>query len=174
MSSDDNKDAEEFEGTDAGCALTEPIRAGEVKKGMVVMLKGHPCKVIDISVSKPGKHGHAKGKITGTDIFTALKYIDISPMAHNMTKPIVKVESYLLMDTSGYNTDGDEPIYCSLMNDDGETRGDIRLPDRDSPDRTLGDKLAKLLAEGQEINVTVTAAMGMCAITAFKVTTEQE
>ena len=61
-----------------------------------------------------------------------------------------------------------------LMNDDGETRGDIRLPDRDSPDRTLGDKLAKLLAEGQEVNVTVTAAMGMCAITAFKVTTEQE
>ena len=93
MSSDDNKDAEEFEGTDAGCALTEPIRAGEVKKGMVVMLKGHPCKVIDISVSKPGKHGHAKGKITGTDIFTALKYIDISPMAHNMTKPIVKVRT---------------------------------------------------------------------------------
>ena len=93
MSSDDNKDAEEFEGTDAGCALTEPIRAGEVKKGMVVMLKDHPCKVIDIRVYKTGKHGHAKGTFTGTDIFTALKHIDISPMSHNMTKPIVKVQT---------------------------------------------------------------------------------
>ena len=36
---------EDFEGGGAGASLTEPIRAGEVKKGMTVMLKGKPCKV---------------------------------------------------------------------------------------------------------------------------------
>ena len=47
---------------------TYPIRAGEVKKGMVVNLKGFPCKVIEVTTSKTGKHGHAKANITGTDI----------------------------------------------------------------------------------------------------------
>ena len=42
-----------------------PIRAGEVKKGMIVLLKGFPCKVIEVTTSKTGKHGHAKVSGTG-------------------------------------------------------------------------------------------------------------
>ena len=38
------------------------------------MLKGFPCKVIEYITSKTGKHGHAKAKITGLDIFTGKKY----------------------------------------------------------------------------------------------------
>jgi len=34
------------------------------------MLKGFPCKVVDYSTSKAGKHGHAKATIVGVDIFT--------------------------------------------------------------------------------------------------------
>jgi translation initiation factor 5A len=33
----------------SGASLTFPIRAGEVKKGTHVMIKGHPCKVIEVS-----------------------------------------------------------------------------------------------------------------------------
>ena len=40
-----SSEEETFEGGGAGASLTEPIRAGEVKKGMTVMLKGKPCKV---------------------------------------------------------------------------------------------------------------------------------
>jgi translation initiation factor 5A len=36
---------------------------------MVVLLKGQPCKVIEMTTSKTGKHGHAKANITGIDIF---------------------------------------------------------------------------------------------------------
>ena len=45
-----------------------------MKKGAHAMLKGFPCKVIEYSTSKTGKHGHAKAKITGLDIFTGKKY----------------------------------------------------------------------------------------------------
>ena len=41
--------AEEFQGGGAGASETEPIRAGEVKKGMTVMLKDKPCKVLEHS-----------------------------------------------------------------------------------------------------------------------------
>merc|ERR1711934_607252 len=44
----------------AGASKTVPIRAGEVRKGGYVMLKGKPCKVVEVSISKTGKHGHAK------------------------------------------------------------------------------------------------------------------
>ncbi len=33
------------------------------------MIKGKPCKVVSISVSKTGKHGHAKCNFTATDIW---------------------------------------------------------------------------------------------------------
>ena len=35
-----------------------------------MMIKGHPCKVVDVSHAKPGKHGAAKANIVGIDIFT--------------------------------------------------------------------------------------------------------
>jgi translation initiation factor 5A len=63
-------DEEVFESADAGASDTIPVRAGELKKGMHVVIKGHPCKVVDISTSKTGKHGHAKANITALDIFT--------------------------------------------------------------------------------------------------------
>jgi hypothetical protein len=36
------------------------IEAHHIKKGSDVMMKGVPCKVLDIRTSKTGKHGHAK------------------------------------------------------------------------------------------------------------------
>lgn len=77
-----------FESTDAGSSDTVPIRAGELKKGMHVVIKGHPCKVIDISTSKTGKHGHAKANITALDIFTGKKLEDVAPTSHNLSAPI--------------------------------------------------------------------------------------
>ena len=83
---DETRDTE-ITTTTSAAALTVPIRAGEVKKGMMVMLKGFPCKVIEVTTSKTGKHGHAKANITGTDIFTGKKYEDVCPTSHNMDVP---------------------------------------------------------------------------------------
>ena len=59
-----------FHSGDAGASDTIPIKAGSCKKGVHVMIKGFPCKVIEVSTSKTGKHGHAKVNITGIDIFS--------------------------------------------------------------------------------------------------------
>merc|ERR1712072_1303189 len=97
----------------AGAALTVPIRAGEVKKGTHVMLKGKPCKCIEVSVSKTGKHGHAKANITGLDVFTGKKYVEICPTSHNMTSPFVTVTTYQVIDIR----DEEEDSYLSLIDD---------------------------------------------------------
>ena len=51
---------DEFVSADSGAAGTTPIRVGELKKGMMVMIKGHACKIVDYSTAKTGKHGSAK------------------------------------------------------------------------------------------------------------------
>jgi len=106
----------------AGAAMTVPIRAGEVKKGSHVMAKGHPCKVISVSVSKTGKHGHAKAKITALDVFTGKKYVEICPTSHNMTSPVLHRSEWMLTDIvmpQGGMT---------LMGPGGDMREDLDLP----------------------------------------------
>merc|ERR1712176_1121457 len=83
----------------AGASKTVPIRDGGY-----VMLKGKPCKVVEVSISKTGKHGHAKANITGLDVFTGRKYVEISPTSHNMTAPIMFRSEFELVSV---NADGE-------------------------------------------------------------------
>jgi len=61
---------EEFENTDAGASQTEKVESQRLKNGSLVMMKGNPCKVTDVSTAKPGKHGSAKVITKGKDILT--------------------------------------------------------------------------------------------------------
>ena len=130
---------------------------------MTVMLKGFPCKVIEVTTSKTGKHGHAKANITGIDIFTGKKYMDISPTSHNMTKPVVTTAIYSIMDIA----DGGE---LTLMDEGGSTKEDLNLP----KDADLAAKIAETFAaaqqDGTEVLVVVTSAMDKEQITDFKTT----
>lgn len=58
----------------SNCFLCACVLAGALKKGSHVVIKGFPCKIIDYSTSKTGKHGHAKANIVGIDIFSGRKY----------------------------------------------------------------------------------------------------
>lgn len=84
----------DFTKGEAGGSLTYPIQAGAVKKGGHVVMKGHACKVVEVTTSKTGKHGHAKANIVGIDVFTGNKYQDICPTSHNMEAPFMKRTEY--------------------------------------------------------------------------------
>merc|ERR1712083_1076634 len=90
-------DEQQFDSADAGAADCFPQQAGEMKKGSHVMIKGHPCKVAEVSSSKTGKHGHAKVHIVALDIFTQKKYEDLCPTSHNVSVPFVKRTEYQLL-----------------------------------------------------------------------------
>merc|ERR1719427_2542454 len=87
-----------FDGADAGASHVYPMQAGSIRKNGHCMLKGRPCKVVDISTSKTGKHGHAKAHIVGICIFTGKKCEDLCPTSHNMDVPNVKRDEYQLLD----------------------------------------------------------------------------
>lgn len=158
----DTMEDHQFEATDSGASATYPMQCSALRKNGFVMLKGRPCKIVEMSTSKTGKHGHAKVHLVGLDIFTAKKCEDICPSTHNMDVPFVKREDLQLMDISD---DG----FLTLMGDGGDLREDLKLPDGD-----LGNQLRSEFDAGREILCTVLKACGEECVIAIKNNTALE
>jgi translation initiation factor 5A len=141
-------DDEQFEGTQSG-ALTYPVQCSSLRKNGYAMLKGKPCKIVDMSTSKTGKHGHAKVNLVGVDIFDGKKYEDMSPSTHNMEVPNVKRMEYNLIDVT-------EEGYLSLMDDGGEIRDDLHC----NHNQDLLAEIQKKFDNGDEMMISVLSAMG--------------
>jgi translation initiation factor 5A len=149
---------EHIETTDAGASLTYPMQVGSVRKGGFVLLKGFPCKVMDIATAKTGKHGSAKAKMTGIDIFTGKKYEEIHPTSHNIDVPNISRLEYTLVDISA---DG----FLSLMDEDGSTKEDVRLPESDE---VLTRQIREGFENGANLVLCVLKAMGNEAVVSAK------
>ncbi|KAK8587452.1 hypothetical protein V6N12_021945 [Hibiscus sabdariffa] len=142
---------------DAGASKTYPQQAGTIRKNGYIVIKGRPCKVVEVSTSKTGKHGHAKCHFVAIDIFTAKKLEDIVPSSHNCDVPHVNRTDYQLIDIS-------EDGFVSLLTDSGDTKDDLRLPTDDSLLKQIKDGFA----EGKDLVVSVMSAMGEEQICALK------
>jgi len=153
-------DDEDFQTGDAGASSTYPQQCSALRKNGYVMLKNRPCKIMEMSTSKTGKHGHAKVHMVGIDIFTGKKYEDICPSTHNMSVPNVKRVEYSVIDI-------DNEGYVSMMDDSSDTRSDIKLPEGE-----LGTEIRGKFDSGDAIKVTVLQALGEEAIMSYKM--EQE
>ena len=90
------------------------MMAGQIRKGMYMVIKGRPCEVTDISTSKTGKHGHAKCHFVAIDIFTGKKMEDLVPAGHTTSVPFVKKEEYQCIDV-------DDDDFTTLLTAGGET-----------------------------------------------------
>jgi len=151
---------ETFDKVESGASQTYPMQVGSLKKGGYVMIGDKPCKILEITTSKTGKHGHAKANITAVDIFTDKKYEDSAPTSHNMDVPNVTRKDYQLMDIQG---DG----FLSLMMEDGSTREDLKLP-KDEDSEEMVSKLKSAFEEGKDLLVSVVAAVGEEKVVSFK------
>lgn len=79
-----------------------------------------------MTCSRPFVH---QVNLTAIDIFTGKKLEDMSPSTHNMSVPVVKRKDYQLLDV---DSDG----FLSLMNDDGSTKDDLKIPEGE-----IGDEI---------------------------------
>lgn len=143
-------------GADAGASKTFPQQAGAIRKGGYIVIKNRACKVVEVSTSKTGKHGHAKCHFVAIDIFNGKKLEDIVPSSHNCDVPNVNRTDYQLIDIS-------EDDYVSLLTESGGTKDDLKLPTDDS----LLKQIKEGFEEGKDLVVTVMSAMGeeqICAI----------
>lgn len=135
--------------------MTYPQQCSALRKNGHVVIKGRPCKIVDMSTSKTGKHGHAKVHLVATDIFTGRKYEDISPSTHNMDVPNVTRREYQLINID----DG----YLNLMSNDGSSKDDVKVPEGE-----LGEQINAQFEEGKDLMVTIVSAMEEEHCLAFK------
>ncbi|CAL5092150.1 unnamed protein product [Urochloa decumbens] len=155
--SDMSDEEHHFESSDAGASKTYPQQAGTIRKNGFIVIKNRPCKVVEVSTSKTGKHGHAKCHFVGIDIFTGKKLEDIVPSSHNCDVPHVNRTEYQLIDIS-------EDGYVSLLTESGNTKDDLKLP----TDEALQAQIRSGYEEGKDIILTVQSAMGEDQICGLK------
>jgi len=148
-----------IEKSDAGASKTIPMDAGNIKKGGFMMIKGRPCKVLSIAVSKTGKHGHAKCNFLATDIFTGKKLEDMVPASHGTSVPIVVKTDWEIIDISN-----DDEV--TLMDEGGNQKADLNLP---TIPPTLGQEIREAWNEGENtVSVSVQSSVGEEAIISYK------
>merc|ERR1711860_441859 len=123
-------------------------------------IKGKPCKCVEVSTSKTGKHGHAKAHIVALDIFTDKKYEDLCPTSHNLDVPFVnRTEHQVLM------ADADQGTVSMLKDENsGETKDDLNLPNVVQTGEPTGQD------DGKTVIAIVQAACGIEKIIQVKVT----
>jgi translation initiation factor 5A len=136
-----------------------PADIGSIRKSDYVVLNGRPLKVVEITHSKPGKHGHSKVHLVGIDIFTGRRYEDVRPIGHMIMVPNVTKKDYLVVNI-------EEDRYMTLLNEDTcVTRNDIEI----SEDSDIGREILDRFNDGNgQIKVTVLKALGEEQIIACK------
>ncbi|KAH9996138.1 eukaryotic translation initiation factor 5A [Russula compacta] len=153
--SDDEAHNQTFEQASAGASLTFPMQCSALRKNGHVVIKGRPCKIVDMSTSKTGKHGHAKVHLVAIDIFTGKKLEDICPSTHNMDVPNVNRTEYQLVNID----DG----FLNLMTQDGTPKDDVKVPEGD-----IGTQISAAFEDGKDLLVTIVSAMGEEQAISFK------
>ena len=79
---------------------TKPVSIGSLKKGNYIVIDEVACKVFDIQVSRPGKHGHAKIRMTGVGLVDGKKRVIVAPGHDNVSTPIVEKKNAQILSIS--------------------------------------------------------------------------
>lgn len=168
---------------DACASLTYPEAAYKLRCGDYAMLNDHACRVVSIKRGKTSKHGHAKMRVTGTDMFTNKKVMAVLPVSHKVYKPVVHTQELMFLDYDEH----DEVAPLSLMDaETGEVRNDVHIDDSEAAaklmqhvrkmqavsgevrDRSASDASEDSAAEHQDLMVTIIEAMGRACIKSIK------
>lgn len=62
---------------------------GELKVGSYIIIDGEPCRIVEMSKAKTGKHGSAKAHVVAISLFTGSKKTLTAPVDTRVEVPIV-------------------------------------------------------------------------------------
>jgi len=80
---------------------TKPVDVGSLKKGSYVVLEGAACIVTDTQLSKPGKHGHAKVRVTAVGMVDDKKRVIVMPSHATVEAPILEKKTAQVLSING-------------------------------------------------------------------------
>jgi len=87
---------------------------GELKKGSYIVIDGEPCRIVEITKAKTGKHGSAKAHVVAIGVFSGQKKTLVAPVDTRVQIPVIEKrlaqvladmgDSVQLMDLETYDT----------------------------------------------------------------------
>lgn len=81
--------------------MKEQTEVGKLKEGKYVLVEDEPCRIISISISKPGKHGAAKARLDVSGIFDGVKRSIVQPVSAKVYAPIVERKNGQVISVAG-------------------------------------------------------------------------
>lgn len=63
---------------------------GNLKIGNFIMIDNEPCRIVEISKAKTGKHGSAKATVTAVGLFSKSKKVLVAPVDTQVEVPIIE------------------------------------------------------------------------------------
>lgn len=106
---------------------------GSLKKGNYVVIDGAACTVSDIQVSRPGKHGHAKVRMTAVGILDKKKRVIVMPGHDNIETPIIDKRTAQVLSISGDT--------ANVMDAETYETFDLKIPEALKADITEGGNI---------------------------------
>jgi len=73
--------------------MSKPVELGTLKVGSYVMVEDEPCRIVNYTKSKPGKHGSAKARVVAIGIFDGVKRSFVKPVNSQVQVPIIEKRS---------------------------------------------------------------------------------
>ncbi len=100
---------------------TKHVDVGSLKKGNYVVLEGAACIVTDTQVSRPGKHGHAKVRLTATGIVDDKKRVAVMPGHDKLEAPIIEKKTAQVLSVTGGT--------ANVMDNETYETFDLKIPE---------------------------------------------
>jgi translation initiation factor 5A len=70
--------------------MSRPVDVGGLKTGSYVIVDDEPCRIVDITKSKPGKHGSAKARVVTMGVFDGVKRSFVKPVSAKVDMPMIE------------------------------------------------------------------------------------
>ena len=73
--------------------MSKPVEVGSLRVGSYTIIDGEPCRIVDLTKSKPGKHGSAKARVVAIGVFDGSKRSFVKPKSAHVEVPIIEKRS---------------------------------------------------------------------------------
>jgi translation initiation factor 5A len=70
--------------------MSKPMELGALRVGSYVIVENEPCRIADLTKSKPGKHGSAKARVVAIGVFDGVKRSFVRPVSAQVEVPIIE------------------------------------------------------------------------------------
>ncbi len=120
---------------------------GDVREGKYIMIDEHPCRVVSMDKSKPGKHGAAKIALVAISLFDESKHTMSKSSDADIEIPIIERKKAQIVSVQGNS--------AQLMDSDSYETFEVTVPEDMKNEIEAGKDIQYMLVLGRKLLLRV-------------------